>query len=246
MNRAVALPRKTVSEADEAALSAAVEPGEIDDVVRPDPGDRRRPFRVACLEMRFEARRIVGEARKVVAVGKPFLEQDMHDRTSERRVGAGQWREVLVGDLGRGGAVGVDNDELGAPFFPRGCDMGHDIDLGRNRVATPTHDQIGFCDLAPVDAALGSNPGEPAGVRQRAANRRMLPRIAHRVAQAVDAVALHTAHRPAVVMRPYRFGAVALCGDRQLFGDFVERVFPGDRHKGRCTNALFANPAHWS
>ena len=195
--------------------------------------------------MRFEARRIIGEAREVVAVGKPFLEQDMHDRTSERPVGAGQWREVLVGDLGRGCAVRVDDNKLGAAFLPRLRDMGHHIDLGRNRVATPTHNQIGFCDLAPVDAALGSNPGKPAGVRQRAADCRMLAGITHRMAQAVDAIALHPAHRPGVIIRPYRFSAVALRGKRQPFGDFVQRLFPGDRHKRRLSDALLANPAHW-
>jgi hypothetical protein len=51
--------------------------------------------------------------------------------------------------------------------------------------------------------------------------------------------------RPAVVMRPYRFSAVALRGARQSFGNFVESVLPGDRHKGRRSDALLANPTHW-
>ena len=44
----------------------------------------------------------------------------------------------------------------------------------------------------------------------------------------VDPVALHSAHRPGVVMRPYSFGAVALRRARQLFSDFVERIIPAD------------------
>ena len=53
------------------------------------------------------------------------------------------------------------------------------------------------------------------------------------MAQALDAVALHPPHRAGVVMRPYGFGAVALRGQGQPFGNLVERVVPGDRHKRR-------------
>ena len=67
--------------------------------------------------MRFEALGIVGVSREIVAVGIALLEQDMHDRASERAVGAGQWREVLVGDLGGGGAVRVDDDKLAPRSF---------------------------------------------------------------------------------------------------------------------------------
>src|SRR5215831_1455528 len=67
-------------------------------------------------------------------------------------------------------------------------------------------------------------------------------RIAHRVAQPVEAVALHQSHRARVIIGPHRLGAVALCCPRQLFGDLVERVLPGNRHESRRADALLANP----
>jgi len=38
--------------------------------------------------------------------------------------------------------------------------MGHHIDLGRDGIAAPDHDQVGFGDLAPVDPALRADPGD--------------------------------------------------------------------------------------
>ena len=68
-----------------------------------------------------------------------------------------------VGLLGGRGAVGIDDDEPGPAFLTRRRDMGHQIDLGRDRVAAPDDDQIGFGDLAPIDPTLGSTPAsQPA------------------------------------------------------------------------------------
>ena len=162
-------------------------------------------MRVASRRDALRDRRIVGIARQVVAVGVAFLEQHVHDGAGQRAVGAGQRRKVQVGDLGRAGAVGIDDDEFGAALLPRGSDMRHHVDLGRDRVAAPYHDQVGFRDLAAIDAAPGADPGEPAHVGQDIADRRMLPRIAHRMTQPVDAVALHPPHRAGVVVRPDGF-----------------------------------------
>ncbi len=121
--------------------------------------------------------------------------------------------------------------------------MRHHIDLGRDRVAAPDHDQIGFRDLAPVDAAPRADPGNPAGVGQHAADRQILARIAHRVAQPVDAVALHQPHRAGIVIGPHRLRAVALRGAAQPLGDLVERVVPRNRREGGTADALVADPA---
>ncbi len=127
-------------------------------------GDARRPGRVAVAQMGFEPGRVVGVARQIGAVGVALLEQHVHDGAGERAVGAGQRREVQVGDLGRAGAVGIDDDELGAALLFRRRDMGHHVDLGRDRVAAPDDDQVGFGDLARIDAAFRADPGEPAGI----------------------------------------------------------------------------------
>src|SRR5713101_6286155 len=54
-----------------------------------------------------------------------------------------------------------------------------------------------------------------------------------RVAQAMDAVALHQPHGAGVVMRPHRLRPVAPRGLGEGLGDAVERLVPGDRHE-RC------------
>src|SRR5262249_38681568 len=89
--------------------------------------------------------------------------------------------------------------------------------------------QIGLMHLARVDAALHARAGDIAGIGQRHANRAVLARVAHDVAQPLDAVALHQAHRAGVVVRPHRLGAARLRGTDQPLGDLVEGVVPGDR-----------------
>jgi hypothetical protein len=121
--------------------------------------------------------------------------------------------------------------------------MGHHIDLGRDRVAAPHDDQVGAGDLARVDAALRANPGEPACIGQEIADRQQLARITHRMAQPVDAVALHPPHRAGVVIRPDRLRAVALRRLGEALGDLVERVVPRDRGEGVAPPALVADPA---
>ena len=129
---------------------------------------------------------------------------------------------MVIGLRSRGGAIGVDHDELRAALPPRRSDMGHHIDLGRSRVAAPDHDQIGFGHFPAVDPPFGPNPGEPAGIGQRIADRQILARIAHRVAQPVDAVALHQPHRPGIVIGPHALRAPTLRRPGQLLGDLVE------------------------
>ena len=138
LRRAVSRARKPVTKPDEAAPGAAVEPGEIDDFVFAQAGDRRRPDRIAAREVRFETVGVVRVARHIGAVGIPFLEQDMHDGAGERPVGSRQRRQMQIGGLGAGGAVGVDHDELGAALLPRGRDMGHDVDLSSRPGCRPT------------------------------------------------------------------------------------------------------------
>ena len=58
------------------------------------------------------------------------------------------------------------------------------------------------------------------------------------MAQAVDAVAHHEAHRAGVVVRPHRLGAVRLLRADERFGDDVESIFPA--HRGELAAALGA------
>ena len=76
---------------------------------------------------------------------------------------------------------------------------------------------------------------------ERDADGREPARVLHRVAQPVDAVALHQPHRAGVVVRPHRLAAVlARLGD-ELLGHDVERVVPRDL--GELPGALGADAA---
>ncbi len=193
--------------------------------------------------MRFEPGRVVGVSRHISAVGMALLEQYVHDRAGERPVGAGQRRQVQIGGLGAGGAVGIDDDELGPALAPGDRDMGHHVDLGRHRVAAPDDDQVRFTHLAPVYAAFDPDAGQPAGIGERVADRQILARIAHRVAQPVDAVALHQAHGPGIIIGPDRLRAVTPGGAGQPFCGLVERVVPRNRRESGTADALLADPA---
>ncbi len=171
----------------------------------------------------------IGIFREIGPVGEALLEEHVHDRAGERAVGAGPRHQVDVGDLGRGRAVGIDHDEGRAALLPRARDPAHQVDLRRDRIAAPHDDEVGLRDLARVGAALGPCPGHPAGVGQRVAVCRMLARIAQRVAQALDPVALHQPHGAGIEERPHGFGAEFLRGAGERLGDLVERVVPRDR-----------------
>src|SRR6185437_5116968 len=163
------------------------------------------------------------------------------DADRESAVGAGTHREMDVGLLGGAGAVRVDHDDLGATLL-RLHGVGHDVDLGIHRVAAPDHHQVRMLvDLAHVGAALHAGAGDPASVGERHADGREPARVLHRVAQAVDAVALHQPHRPGVVVRPDRLAAVLPRLGDELLGDDVERVLPGDL--GELLAALRSDPA---
>ena len=134
----------------------------------------------------------------------------MHHRAGERAVGAGAQRQVHVGLLRGAGAIGVDHHELGAARLARPGDVGHHVDLGAHRVGAPDHDQVRVRHLLADHAPALAVARAPAGVGQRHADRGVPARIAHRVAQAVDAVALHEAHGAGVEVGPDRLAAVAL------------------------------------
>ena len=94
-----------------------------------------------------------------------------------------------------------------------------------------------LADHAPAPAVAGA----PADVGERHADRGVPARVAHGVAQAVDAVALHEAHGAGVEVRPDGLRAVLLRLAHERFGDLVERIVPGDRRER--ARALRADPA---
>ena len=111
-------------------------------------------------EMRLQFVRAVGVLREIVPVGMAVAEADMHHRAGERRVGAGLEAEADIGLLHRLVAVDVDDRDPRPALLPRADRVGHDVDLGRDRVGAPDDDEVGLRHLARV------GPGEPARCRR--------------------------------------------------------------------------------
>ena len=179
-------------------------------------------------QMGLELVRMVRVAGEVGAVRKILGEEHVHDAAGERAVGAGAERHVMVRDLGGARLVRVDHHERRAPRLPRLGDVGHHVDLGGCRIATPDDDQVRLRHLARVRPHVGADAGPPAVAGKARADGVVLPRVAHDVAQAVDAVALHQAHGAGVIVGPDRLGPVRLSRTDEGIGDEVQRIVPAD------------------
>ena len=238
--RAVARAGETKAQPQEAARGAAVEPGEIDDLLGREAGEGGRPIRRLVGEMGLDLGAEIGVAREIVAVGEALLQQDMHHRQRQRAVAARPQDQRNVGRLDRRRAVDIDHRELGTALLARLGDVGHRIDLGRDGIAAPHNDQVGLCHLARIRPHQLADPGAPARFGRRHADGAVLAGIAEGMAQPVDAPALDHAHGAAGMIRPYGFTAVDLRRLDKGFGDLVEGSVPGDRPER--TGALLPHP----
>ena len=228
VGRAVARARKAVMAADVAFLRRAIEARKRDDLFGLKAGDLRRPLRCARNQVRGQLVRRIGVLAQVLPVREAFLEQHVHHRAGKRAVGAGFQREVNVGLRRGAGAIRVHHDQFRAAF-PCGHRVSHHVDLRVDRIAAPDHHEVGvLVDFAHVHTALEARTRHPARVGQRHADGREPARIFELVAQEVDPVTLHEAHRAGVVVRPHRLGAVQRGLLLELLGDRVERLFPRD------------------
>src|SRR5690606_41959655 len=66
--------------------SPAIEPGELDDRLRIEPGDLRRPVGRPRRHMRLQLVRSVRVARHIGPVDEPLLEEDVQHAADERPV----------------------------------------------------------------------------------------------------------------------------------------------------------------
>ena len=140
----------------------------------------------------------------------------------------GPERHVMVGDLGGPRLVGVDHDQRRVACLPRLRDMGHHVDLGRRRIAAPDDDQVGLRHLARIGAHESADARLPAVAGEARTNGLVLLRVLHDMAQPIDPVALHQAHRAGVVVGPDRLAPVLLGGADEGVGHDIERVVPAD------------------
>ncbi|ESZ36215.1 hypothetical protein X733_05615 [Mesorhizobium sp. L2C067A000] len=176
--------------------------------------------------MRFQPLRIVGVSFEIGAVGHAFPEQHMHDRAGQRAIGAGLQHQAHIGLLHRRVLVDIDDDDPGATLLPRLDGVGHDIDLRDHGIGAPDHHAVGLRHLARIGTAQGARSHHPAGPGQIGADRAEEAGVFFRMAQPVDAVALHQPHRAGIEIRPDGLGAVFFFGRDEFLGDDVECRFP--------------------
>ena len=223
---AVARAREAVAEAEIGALGVAHQAGEFFDGRDVASRDGRGPLRRARAQMLLELARRIGVTVEIGAIGLVVAKQAMHHRAGERSVGAGPHQHGEIRLLHGGVHIDVDRDDLGAALLAGADRVGHDVDLGVDRVGAPDHDQIGPGHLARIRAGDLAGAGRKARIGGVHADGRMEAGIFLGVAQPVDAVAHHQPHGAGVVIRPDRLRAVTRFGRQQPLGDQVERVVP--------------------
>jgi hypothetical protein len=226
VDAAVARPGEAVAEAQVGARRAADGVGEFDDPLRRQPGDGGGPLRRAAGEMRLELARAVGVLLQIGPVGEAIAKQHVHDGAGQRPVGAGADDEPDVGLLDGGGLIDVDHGQPGAALLAGPGDVGHDVDLGVDRVGAPDDHEVGFRHLARVGAHQLAGAGDEARPGGGDADGVVHVGIALGMAQPVQPVAHDEPHGAGVVVRPHGFRPMARFRLEQVPGDLVQRVVP--------------------
>jgi hypothetical protein len=192
--------------------------------------------------MGFQLSRTVGVAVQIRAIGVAVAKQHVHHAASEGAVGAGTQDDPDVSLLHRVVVVDVDRRDPGAPLLPSTRGVGHDVDLGGNRICAPDHHEVGLGHLPRVDARHLAGAGRVAGPGDVGTDRRVEPRVLLDVGEPIDAVPHHQPHRSGVVIGPDRLGSEL--GFRRIEAgcDLVQRLVPADTDE--VTGALGAHAAH--
>ena len=190
--------------------------------------DLARPLWRARFKMRCEFTRAVGIAIEIIPIRVTIAKQTMHDGTGECAIGARTHAHKQIRLFRRRIAIGIDHHQFGAALASRAERVGHHIDLRARRIRAPDDDDLRGRHLAWIRARELASAGDKARPRQGHADSRMLTRIALGVAQAMDSIAHHEAHRAGVEIRPHGVRTQALFGFQKGISDFVERGLPTD------------------
>ena len=229
VDRPVALSGEPVAEPKEGPGGGADHSRERLDRLGRDPGDRGCPLGGPGREVGFELGRAVRVAREVLPVRVAVPKQHVHERARQRAVGPGPHAHQQVRLLRRRLPVHVDAHDLRAPLAPRLERVGHHVDLGAGRVGPPDDHEIGLRHLPRIGAGKATGPGDEAVPGKGGANGGVLARVAHRVAEPVDPVALYQPHRARVVVGPDGLRAVPVGRPPKGARHLVEGFVPPDR-----------------
>ena len=109
--------------------------------------------------------------------------------------------------------------------------MGHQVNLGVHGVGPPDDDQVGLSEFSRIATLLRANARFHASQHYRRADRVVLARIPHGIAQPLDTIALHLAHRTGIVIQPDSLRTALLRGFDVVFGHDIECVVPRYRYE---------------
>ena len=100
--------------------------------------------------MRFQFVRTIRKTFEIIPIRQIISKEDMHHSAGEGAVTSRFQTKGKIGLLHGRILIDVDDNNFGAPLFAGTHGMGHDIDLGRDRIGSPNHHTIGFCHFARI------------------------------------------------------------------------------------------------
>ena len=175
---------------------------------------------------------VSGVLSDVIPVYPLLGKQHMHYCTGQSAVSARAQHQVQIRLLCCTSSVGVYDYQPCIIVSASFGDVVHNIDLRVHRISAPDYHQIRLTHQANITAPLGSRTGNPTGIGECRAERRMLPRCTVRMTEAIKAVALHQPHGAGVVKRPNGLWPRHLSNTVKSLSDQINGVGQGHRFKG--------------
>src|SRR5262249_245723 len=103
--------------------------------------------------------------------------------------------------------IDVDDDDLRAAFLAGANRVGHDVDLGGDRVGAPNDDAIRLRHFPRISAHEPAGSGDISWPSDADADCPMEAGIALRMREALNSVAHHETHRAGVEVGPHALGS---------------------------------------
>ena len=169
----------------------------------------------------------MGVLRNELVIHETLIDEDMHQAQGQGRVRAGFDHQVPVRAAGGPVAIRIDGHDPGA-VFSRPGEKGPGMEIGRQGVAAPDHDQVGMNGALDIGAGHIPEAGGKTLVRRRAADGSQQFRRPQFVEKCMTAMEIHQAHGAGVGVRQDGFGAELIDDRLVATRDFPQRPVPGN------------------
>ena len=193
------------------------------------PGDFRRPFG-RILREDLVAKALIPDraAGNEASIHEAIALEDMHQAERQRRVRARLHLNPAVGHGHGTISIGIDSDQLRA-LLPCFLDERHQVDLRRDHVAAPNHDQVRVDNVFWIDPKSIPHHGVVAGIGAVIANVLTKGGRSQAVEERFTTIALHAPHGAGVVVLKNGLAAVARLNFLDTLRRHAEGLIPRDR-----------------